>query len=231
MWVAVGTIVVLVLLLWFALGTQRNLSRGNALLRWLEGGLPRLGAKTTVRWLGSSAVVLQIVDPVAPFEAVQVNVVLEPRDVGVLWAWARQRGRRDFVILRGTLPAPPRFDLEAGGAGRGWTGADRLRRLDPGAWERRHWEDATGPVEVAHSDTAGNDDLAQVETSWCQLAEATSGVWRLSIRNLAPHVEVHLRPPALTGAGDEGEGREGADADAASVIGAFLDLGSLARRV
>lgn len=224
-WVAVGTVVVLVFLLWFALGTQRNLSRGNALLSWLQGGLPRLGQKTTVRWLGSSAVVLQIVDAVEPFESAQVNVVLEPRDIGFLWAWARKRGRRDFVILRGTLPAPPRFDLEAGGASRGWTGADRLRRLDPGAWERTRWDDRLGPVEVAHSDKAGADDLARVQELWQKLADATGGVWRVSVRNLAPHIEVHVQPPAL--AADE---VEGADAAAATVIGAFLDLALLARR-
>jgi hypothetical protein len=225
-WVAVGTVLVLLFLLWFALGTQRNLSRGHALLRWLQAGLPRLGEKTTVRWLGSSAVMLQIADPAPPLEAAQVNVVLEPRDVGFLWAWARQRGRRDFVILRGTLPAPPRFDLEAGGSGRGWTGADRLRRLDPHAWERVRWEDDAGAIEVAHSDKVAAVDLARAEEVWHQLAGATTAVWRLSVRNLAPHVEVHLQPPAHVATGKA----EGADEAAATVIGAFLDLARLVAR-
>ena len=39
-------------MLWFALGTQRNISKGNELLRWLQTGLPMLGRKATMRWLG-----------------------------------------------------------------------------------------------------------------------------------------------------------------------------------
>jgi hypothetical protein len=190
---AVATALVIVVLVWFTVGTQRNISRGNELLRWLQTGLPRLGARTTVRWLGSSAVQLDLVDARTPFSAAQVTVVLEPRDVGLLWAWARKRGRRDFLILRGTLPAPPRFELEAGG-GHGWTGRDRLDRLDPGAWSRSDWNEGSASVEVAHSTDA---DVAAVRQVWQDLVAVSGGVWRLSVRNLAPHLEVHLEPPDL----------------------------------
>src|SRR5206468_1204685 len=62
---AIGLI--LFVMLWFALGTQRNIRRGNALLEWLQGGLPIIGPRTTLRWLGSSAVELHVADAVAPF--------------------------------------------------------------------------------------------------------------------------------------------------------------------
>jgi len=42
-------LVVVVVLLWFALGTGRNIRKGNELLRWLQGGLPLLGRRTTMR--------------------------------------------------------------------------------------------------------------------------------------------------------------------------------------
>ena len=32
-------------MLWFALGTQRNIRRGNGLLSWLQDGLPLLGER------------------------------------------------------------------------------------------------------------------------------------------------------------------------------------------
>ena len=253
---AVGTVLLIAFLLWFVVGTQRNISRGNELLRWLQGGLPLLGPRTTLRWLGTSAVQLDIVDAAAPFTRAQVNVVLEPRDLGWLWAWARRRGRRDFLILRGTLAGPPRFELEAGG--RGWTGTERLDRLDQSAWQRTTWEDGAGTVDVAHTDRVDADDLAAVRALWQELVAASGGPWRLSIRHLEPQVEVHIEPPAVTPAptswprpaghepaadrrptGHEpterepagrggGEGADGKGAQA--LVGVFTALGRLASR-
>ena len=88
---ALLTIALLVVLLGFAFGTQRNVRRGNDLLRWLQEGLPLIGERTALKWLGSSAVQLDITKPKTPFSEAQVVVVLEPRDVGWLWAWARSR--------------------------------------------------------------------------------------------------------------------------------------------
>src|SRR5512143_1159603 len=41
---------------WFAWGTIANVRKGRELMRWMQGGLPALGERTTVRWLGSSVV-------------------------------------------------------------------------------------------------------------------------------------------------------------------------------
>jgi hypothetical protein len=217
---AVGMALVVAFLLWFAVGTQRNISRGNELLRWLQGGLPHLGHRTSLRWFGSSAVQLDIVDAKAPFESVQVNVVLEPRDIGWLWAWARRQGRRDFLILRGTLPEPPQVEIEAGG--RGWTGSDRLERLDPTDWQRTRWDDGDGVVEVAHTHRTSDDDVEAVRQVWSQLAESGGGVWRLSVRRkLSSHLEVHVEAPRAEAA---------ADADSDRLVRAFHELGRLAAR-
>lgn len=214
---AVGTVLLIAFLLWFTFGTQHNINRGNELLRWLQDGLPQIGRRTSLRWFGSSAVQLQITNAEPPYTSAQVNVVLEPRDLGWLWAWSRRKGRRDFLILRGTLSGPPRFEIEAGGS-RGWTGSGRLDRLDPEAWVRTSWDDGTGAIEVAHSDRADDADIEEMRKVWDQLAGSAGKVWRLSVRNLAPHVEVHLEPAEL------------AAADAADLIGAFAALGRLAVR-
>jgi hypothetical protein len=182
-------ILLVVVMLWFALGTQRNIKKGNDLLTWLQQGLPQLGKKTKLRWLGSSAVQLDIVEPRDPFREAQVVVVLEPRDIGMLWAWARARNRRDFVILRASLRRPPNYEVEAGNPG-GWTGGDRLRKLDQVTWEHDAWVERN--VGVAHTpgfETAG------VRKVWEDLEEASGGVWRLSVRRDQPHLEVHVRPP------------------------------------
>jgi hypothetical protein len=181
-------LVLLVVLLVFALGTRRNIQKGNDILRWLQGGLPVLGARTSFRWLGSSAVVLTIAQANEPFREAEVVVVMEPRDVMLWWLWSRRRGRRDFLILRGTLRSAPPFELEAGNPA-GWTGRDRLARPGLEAWERAEWDRG---VAVAHTGGADPEAARQV---WTDLGEVSGGVWRLSIRSEIPHLEIHVVPP------------------------------------
>jgi hypothetical protein len=190
---ALVTVVAVVTLLTFALGTQRNIAKGNEALRWLQSGLPMIGRRTTLRWLGSSAVELKLARSAPPLRAAEVVVVLEPRDLTWWRALGRMKGRRDFLILRGQLTQAPRFEVEAGDS-RGWTGRDRLRRLDPGAWERTGW---SGPdIDVAH--TPGVDP-ALLRSHWERLHAASGGIWRLSVRREHPHVEVHVLLPDTTG--------------------------------
>jgi hypothetical protein len=186
------TSLVIAFLLWFALGTQRNVRRGGDTLRWLQTGLPLLGRRTTVKWLGSSAVELELLQPRPPFRKADVVVVLEPRDLSWLWALTRARGRRDFIILRARLERAPGFELEAGDL-RGWTGRDRLERLDPHGWEAAEW--GSQWVRVAH--TKGSDPEA-VRRLWRAFDAASGGVWRLSVRREPPHLEVHVRLPRTT---------------------------------
>jgi hypothetical protein len=193
--IAIGLI--LFVMLWFALGTQRNIRRGNDLLRWLQGGLPLLGRRTTMRWLGSSAVELGIVEPAAPFREATVVVVLEPRDVSVLWAFARSRGRRDFVIVRVNLVRAPRFSMEVRDP-RGWTGREEPNSPDGAGGGEDAWQTIDWPDESIARAGPGADDGA-VRSAWAQLAEAGDGVWKLTVQPVVPHLEVHVRPPADAG--------------------------------
>ncbi len=190
--IAIGLI--LFVMLWFALGTQRNIRKGNELLRWLQGGLPILGRRTTMRWLGSSAIELGIVEPAAPFREATVVIVLEPRDVSLLWAYARWRGRRDFVIVRVSLVQPPRFGVDVCDPG-GWTSRsdapDDGHDVVTGGRPDHEW-----PGQVAVTVGPGTADPA-VRATWEQLTEASGGIWRLTVQPVVPHLEVHLRPPAL----------------------------------
>jgi hypothetical protein len=184
-------ILLVAVMLWFALGTQRNIKRGNETLRWLQGGLPLLGRRTTMRWLGSSAVVLRIAEAREPFREAEVVMVLQPRDLPLMWAFSRRRGRRDFLILRGWLRSAPAFEVEAGDA-RGWTGRDRLKRLDTEAWREASWNE-----EHVRVLTSGDAEPMAPRRAWEALAAASGGVWRLSVRREHPHLEVHVLPPDL----------------------------------
>jgi hypothetical protein len=188
---AILLIALLAVMLVFVFGTQRDIKRGNEVLRWLQTGLPILGRRTSLRWLGSSAAELKLRQAEPPFRQAEVLVVLEPRDVSVLWAWARAHRRRDFIILRGELTRAPGFELEAGDA-RGWTGHDRLRRLDAADWEEADW--GVEHVSVRHRPSVQADEARRY---WHELGEATGGMWRLSIRRVPPHVEIHVLPPDL----------------------------------
>ena len=180
-----------VVMVWFAFGTQRNIGRGNRMLSWLQEGLPALGPRTTLRWLGSSVAELRIAEARSPYREAVVMVVLEPRDLGALWALARSRGRRDFIVLRLSLVRAPRWQADL---------------IDPGAWTAGHrrmddaeltshepWIDASGrTVGVADDERA---DLDALRGHWNRLAANTGGAWRISVRSTVPHLEIHLLPP------------------------------------
>ena len=109
---AIFVVVVILIVGWFALGTHVNVRKGHRFLEWLQGGLPLIGEKTTLRWLGSSVVHLQIEKAREPFRRVEVLVVLEPRDVPPLWLLSRLRGRRDLLIVRTELRSVPQLQVE-----------------------------------------------------------------------------------------------------------------------
>ena len=185
---AIAVALLLVVMLWFTFGTQRNIRIGNDLLRWLQGGLPILGSRTTMRWLGSSAVELTITEAADPFREATVVVVLEPRDVGLLWAWGRRRGRRDFLIVRTNLRRAPRFSL---------------RVIDPDAWTRGFdqpadddgWAPIEWPDPRLRALGSGSPNRELAIRAWKRLENATGGMWRLTIQPVVPHLEVHVLPP------------------------------------
>lgn len=179
---------VLVVMLWFTLGTQRNVRKGNEILRWLQGGLPILGSRTTLRWLGSSAVELGIAEASAPFRDATLVVVLEPRDVGLLWAFSRSRGRRDFLIVRANLRRAPRFSLQAAHRS-AWTARDEAS--DP-SLTRVHW-----PGDGVDAWASEGADERAARAAWERLGKASGGVWKLTVQPLVPHLEVHVLPPDL----------------------------------
>lgn len=176
-------VVLLVLLIvgWFAAGTQFNVRRGHKTLEWLQPGLKLLGEKTTLRWLGSSVVELKIANAREPFRRCDVLIVLEPRDVSFLWLLARLRNRRDLLILRGALHHSPRAEFEVFDP-QSWSAQGLEARL-----QHRNWDPVTvAPPLVSYA--AGGAPGSEI-------AELTSlpGLVRLALRRTEPHFELHCR--------------------------------------
>jgi len=162
---ALFTLVILFVVGWFAVGTHYNVRKGHEVMRWLQDGLPLLGEKTSLRWLGSSVLELNIQQANPPFRSAKILVVLEPRDVAPLWAFARLRGRRDLFIFRAILRARPPVQLEA---------------LDIGAWpphrfsdrvKKDHWTSLSLPAPlvayVPAKASAASELLAQAVLESC----------------------------------------------------------------
>lgn len=180
---------VILFLGWFAVGTQYNVRLGNNALKWIQKGLPLVGERATLRWLGSSVVELKIAKAKDPFRSAELLVVMEPRDVPVMWWWARTRGRRDLIILRGQLRAAPHFELEARGL-RAWAQTDLKRDGSP------KWIAVQGGVANSMSaDYRG--EISPFSINRLIVSASLDGLTltRLAIRRAVPNLEVHFLLP------------------------------------
>jgi hypothetical protein len=173
----------------FAAGTIWNVRKGSALMRWMQGGLPALGERTTVRWLGSTAVEMVIRDGKAPFAGVTLVIFLEPRDLPWMWALGRSRSRRDTLIIRGVLRRAPALELEALDPV-SWSGRDALPRV-PREWPVREAA-APGSLVVHH---AGASALACADALMALARRTGLTVRRLSVRRTEPHFQIHVPLP------------------------------------
>jgi hypothetical protein len=203
---------VVLVLAWFGVGSALNVRRGNAALQWLQGGLKQVGDKATVRWIGTTAVQLGLSAAKAPFEAAEVVIFLEPRDLPWLWAVSRFRGRRDTLILRGKLARPPVEDLELLDAS-SWSGRDALRGMRDERWSTR------GPAAQEALSASYKYETALARADALKPAMLGLGVptRRLSVRRNEPHLQLHTDLPA-------------ASVDAAGFFRAVRELGELASR-
>jgi len=169
---------------WFAAGTHLNVRKGHDALRWLQDGLPVVGEKTTVRWLGSSAVELKIPEAKSPFRSAEVMVVLEPRDVPLIWWFSRLRGRRDLFIFRAALAPRPRYEFAV---------------LDPTSWlgrpaearaQRDQWVKALAPAPLIAYAPRNHPDLTTIVA-----AASLDGcpLMLLAVRRDEPNLELQWR--------------------------------------
>jgi hypothetical protein len=183
-------IAVAIIMGWFAFGMIFNLRRGDKLLHWLRGGLPRIGERTTFRWLGSSVAEMVINKAKKPFRNLVTLLVFAPRDVPWMWALARLNGRRDAIIFRADLNVAPRVDLELADPS-AWTGRLILRQLTERGWETRPYNDMQLMAPRGMLDYAAST-LEKLAPPSKELAHH---YWRFSVRRQSPHLELHIPLP------------------------------------
>lgn len=133
-------VAVIVIMGWFAFGVVYNLRRGDALLKWMQSGLPGIGQKTTFRWLGTSVAELVIAKAKRPFRRLETLLVLKPRDVFWMTILAHFQGRGDILIFRAQLNTAPLVDLELVDP-KTWSGRNALKQVSERQWEGKPYGD------------------------------------------------------------------------------------------
>lgn len=180
----------LILVGWFAFGVMYNVRRGEGLIKWMQNGLPRIGPRTTFRWLGTSVAQLGFAHAKRPFRQLDILLVLAPRDVFWMMLLALLQGRRDTVIFRGALSTPPYIDLELADP-KTWTGREALRQVSARNWDRQSYRGMElmaphGYLELAVSTL---DRLAG------HMQRLSLRYVRLSLRKGVPNLELHVPFP------------------------------------
>ena len=175
---------------WFAWGMIYNLRRGDALLKWMQEGLPLIGERTSFRWLGSSVAEMSIARAKRPFQRLDTLLVLKPRDVFWMRIIAHFQGRDDMVIFRGYLGTTPLMDLELADP-RTWSGRTAVRQALARGWE------ATDYRELRLLAPKGLLELARttLDRMAAPIQALSPRYVRLGLRKTAPNLLIHVPFP------------------------------------
>jgi hypothetical protein len=184
---------VIIIMGWFAFGVIYNLRRGDALLKWMQNGLPGIGQKTTFRWLGTSVAELVIAHAKKPFRRLETILVFKPRDVFWMTILSYFQGRDDIVIFRAQLATAPLTDLELVDP-KTWSGRDTLKQFTDRKWESKTYQSLQllAPAGLLDLATQTLDMLA------LPMQKLSVRYARFSLRRDAsrPNLELHVPFPA-----------------------------------
>jgi hypothetical protein len=184
-------IVAIIIMGWFAFGIIYNLRHGDALLRWMQTGLPGIGQRTTFRWLGTSVAELVIAHAKKPFRRLETLLVLKPRDVFWMTIAAYFQGREDIIIFRAYLHTAPLVDLELVDP-KTWSGRNALKQVVERRWESKAYQNMQllAPRGFLDLATTGLDKLA------APMQKLSPRYARFSLRRDTPNLELHVPFPA-----------------------------------
>jgi hypothetical protein len=173
------------LVIWYIVGCQMNRRHGKRLLGWIIQGLRAFGGQITVGRLGTSGFQVNVGKTEAPFKRIEATILLEPREILLLWIFNLLRGRTDYLVFKGTLRASPRGGVEV------IKKRERLTRrvlkgLDEKAWTRQ--ETASGLVIACR----GEKGQQQANAISHLVEDLSPRLVRLSLSKKAPHLLVSL---------------------------------------
>jgi hypothetical protein len=183
-------VAVIVIMGWFAIGVLYNLRRGEALLKWIQKGLPNIGQRTTFRWLGTSVAELVIAHAKKPFRRLETLLVLKPRDIFWMTFLASLQGRSDIVIFRAQLTTAPLTDLELVDP-KTWSGRAALKQIEQRKWASTSYKDMQLWAPQGLLDLAAST----LDRLTIPMEKLSPRYARFSLRRDAPNLEVHVPFP------------------------------------
>jgi hypothetical protein len=186
-------VAVIIIMGWFAFGVIYNLRRGDAIIKWMQKGLPDIGQRTTFRWLGTSVAELVIAQAKKPFRRLDTLLVFKPRDVFWMTFLANFQGRDDMVIFRAQLSTAPLVDLELVDP-KTWSGRSALNQMIDRKWESKAYQglQLMAPKGLIDLATTVIDRLSS------PMQKLSPRFARFSLRRDAarPNLELHVPLPA-----------------------------------
>jgi len=173
------------LIIWYVIGWQMNRRRGRRLLEWTVQGLRAFDGQITVSRLGTSGFQVNVRKAQTPFKRIEATILLEPREILLLWIFNLLRGRTDYLVFKSTLRASPRGEIEVVKQ-RGHQARRVLKGLDERAWTRQ--ETADGLVIACR----GKQGQQQADAISHLVEKLCPRLFRLSLSKKAPHLMVSL---------------------------------------
>jgi hypothetical protein len=175
----------ILLIVWYIIGWQMNRRRGGRLLEWVLPGLRALGDQVTVSRLGTSGFQMNVRKARAPFKRVETTILLEPREILLLWIFNLLRGRADHLVFKGTLRTLPRGEVEVIKK-KGHLARRVLKGLDERTWTQQETDSS---LVIAYRGKQGQqqaDAISHLE------GDLSPRLLRLSLSKKAPHLLVSL---------------------------------------
>jgi len=174
------------LVIWYVVGAQMNRRRASYLLRWVREGIREFGGEATWRRLGASGFQVTVEGTERPFKRIEMMVLLESREIPLLWLFNRFRGQRDLMVFKADLRTRPRTEMEVI-RGRGRIAKEVLKAVDEKNWVKGEIEDTN--LIVARR---GKDIAAMAERLSPLLLEHAPYILRISLRKASPHLLANL---------------------------------------
>jgi hypothetical protein len=186
----IPTLITLSILLvaWYFLGMWFNRRRGIHLARSLRDRLNALGAEElTGRWLNASIFQFVARRAISPIGKLAAIIVLESRELALIWLVNLLRGRRDLLVLRMDLRSTPRASLELEAYPKQVKPEREVqRRIAESGWEQA----TVGDYMIYHQHGAAHlqETLAPLLEEWPPYLR------RLSISASSPHLLLSFSP-------------------------------------
>lgn len=174
------------LVIWYVVGAQMNRRRASHLLRWVREGVREFGGEATWRGLGTSGFQVTVNGAKHPFRRIEMTVLLESREMLLLWLFNRLRGQRDLMIFKADLRTRPKAEMEVMRR-RGGIAQEVLKAMDEKSWVKGKIEDTNLMVV-----RKGKDIAALAERLSPLLREHAPYILRISLREASPHLLVNL---------------------------------------